>query len=49
MKQEGVNFICGPAGRVAESSQEATGSHFCKPVKEWNLDIRSCFFDVFLQ
>lgn len=23
MKQEGVNFICGPQGRVAESSQEA--------------------------
>lgn len=23
MKREGVNFICGPAGRVAESAQEA--------------------------
>ena len=37
MKQEGVNFICGPQGRVAESSQEASDGI------GWHRNLRASF------
>lgn len=49
MKQEGVNFICGPQGRVAESSQEASESEGFIPVVLFSFSHCLAVFAISLQ